>query len=191
MFLSPHTHTPEHVVDWDGGTWWYFSSTPIVSCHVFLVIFNLLACTQCIYILIINFHVCILIIYTNIYNALLLPLLLNKQHSTQPSRDSSQKNIPAKLSDQSHDYSDRILSLISVNTDTSSKANFTGQKMRWLWQKKLMIFSLWWTRWPRLEKFSYLPFVWRKLVKMMTPPPPPKKKMKVMKTTPFNSVYIF
>ena len=106
-----------------------------------------------IYILIINIHVCILIIYTNIYNALLLalllPLLLNKQHSTQPSRDSSQKNIPAKLSDQSHDYSDRILSLISVNTDTSSKANFTGQKMRWLWQNKLMIFSLWWTRWPR------------------------------------------
>ena len=61
------------------------------------------------------------------YIALLLLLLLNKQHSTQPSRDSSQKKTSwPNFSDQSHDYIDRILRLISVKHWHFIKGKFHG-----------------------------------------------------------------
>ena len=109
----------------------------------------------------------------------------NTAHSHQETVRKQKKNIPAKVFDQSHDYTDRILSLISVKHWHFIKGKFHRAKDEVAKrQKKLMKFSLWWTRWPRLEKFSYLPFVWRKLVKMMTPPPKKKRKWKSWKPHP-------
>ena len=99
-----HTHTSEHmlivkvvlVASLINAHW---------HVHVIRVIYNV----HIIIMYIIQIHLCTFLfiyIYISIYTmhvvgGLFPHLLLNKQHSTPPSRDSSQKKTPAKLFDQS------------------------------------------------------------------------------------------